>query len=171
MPLFGNTKFPYPIFNTKLSFQFLDDIDPIFKILRIYQNDQQDLFVPTFSNIFNISYFQRLILPKILFSNIGLSSWIISSVLMSPKISNIGFGSRGHIKQARKKHKNHEMLGFPKIKPTSYWTKKNNYTKLLGNSFHNITIKMSPRPPSQIRYFFPDVPGFSIGNMPVFGLW
>ena len=127
---------------------------------------------PPFQTFSTFRISNVLIFPKIIFPNIGLSSWIIWSVLMSLKISNIGFGSRGHIKQVRKILKNNELLGFPRMKPNSYWTKKNNYTKLLGYAFHNITIEMSPRPPSTPNpLFFPDVPGSSIGNLPFSGLW
>ena len=35
-------------------------------------------------------------------------SWIILSVLVSPKINHIGFGAQGHVRKSR----NHEHEGF-----------------------------------------------------------
>ena len=45
-------------------------------------------------------------------------SLIVWSVLVSPKMDNIGFGSRGHVPKSEN-HKNEGFLGFHKINPKS----------------------------------------------------
>ena len=56
------------------------------------------------------------------------------SVLVSPEIDNIGFGSHGHVRKSEN-HANDGFLGSPQKKLKM---KQNNYTELSGYSFNNI---------------------------------
>ena len=47
---------------------FLEDIDPIFKILKNSLDDLRDFVDPTFSNMFKVSDFQHFEISKIIFS-------------------------------------------------------------------------------------------------------
>ena len=82
-------------------------------------------------------------------------SWIICSILVSPKITNIGCGSHGHVRQVQEPWK-WGVSGFPIMKSKSYGfkMKQNNYVELLIYSFHNIYSKNGPpdppRPPNRI---------------------
>ena len=45
---------------------------------------------------------QQMVFPKFLFSNMSWDdSYIFKSILVSPKIDHIGFGSRGHVQKSR----------------------------------------------------------------------
>ena len=55
-----------------------------------------------FPNMFKISDFQNAdIYATDTFQNVFGFSWIIWSILVSPKINNIGFGAQGHVKKSR----------------------------------------------------------------------
>ena len=56
---------------------------------------------------------------------------------------------------------------FSRMNPENYWSKikQNNSTELLGSSFHNIYSNHGSRYPLDPEFgFFPEFPGFSIGN-------
>ena len=86
---------------------------------------------PTFSK------FQNLKLPQIISFKHGSSfSWILWSVLVSPKINNIGVGAQGHVRKPRN-HRNEEFEGSHTSKSRSYKfkLKQNNTTEFLSTSF------------------------------------
>ena len=74
-------------------------------------------------------------------------SWIIWSVLGSPKISNIGFGSHGHVRTSQ--HENYGFSVFPIMKSKSYQSKikQNNATEYSGYSLIIFTKEMTPQIP------------------------
>ena len=81
-----------------------------------------------------------LISPNILFPEmVWHFSGIILSVLVSPKLEIIGFGSHGHVRKSED-HEDEGFSGFTKMNPKSDWSKmkQNNSTELLGYSFNNI---------------------------------
>ena len=71
------------------------------------------------------------------------SPWICLGIPGSPKINNIGFGARGHIRKSRN-HRNNVLEGSHISKSTShkFKSKQNNTTEFLSISSHKFIIKM-----------------------------
>ena len=104
---------------------FLEDIDPIspsfhfmlfWKILipyprfsRTYWTYLRNFLAPVFSIKIRMPGLQKIRFPNIIcLKTIRDVSWIIWSILVSPKMNNIGFGSHGHVR----KSPNHENEGL-----------------------------------------------------------
>ena len=67
-----------------------------------------------------------------------------SSILVSPKINNIGFGAQGHVRKSRN-HRSEGVHGSHISKSKRYKFKlkqNNNIMELLNISFHEFTTKM-----------------------------
>ena len=99
-------------------------------------------------------------------------SWILWSVLASPKIKTSGLGSHGHVRKSR----NHEHDGFsvfPVMNLKSYQSemKQNNYTELSGYSLNHIRNQNCPKNATHAKdaFLLPEFAGFAIGNRPLFG--
>ena len=114
----------------------------------------------------SISHFPNLKFPQIVFIKKDYSfSWIIWSVLVPPRINNIGLRAQGHVQKSR----NHKDEGFegPVMESYSYkfQLKQNNITELLLISFHKCIIKIAPNPNniSKMRVC-PGLSGFSKWN-------
>ena len=71
-------------------------------------------------------------------------SWIIWSVLVSPKINEIEFGAQGHVRKSRN-HRDEGVEGSHITKSKSYKFKmeQNHITELLNTSIHKSTIQIA----------------------------
>ena len=94
-------------------FMFFNDIDPIFKMFKEILDGSSGFPGPRLFQKTKTTNSKILIFPKIiLFKMIWYVSCICWSILVSPKINNIGSGSHGHVQ--------YDCSGFPKMNPKSY---------------------------------------------------
>ena len=79
-------------------------------------------------------------------------SWIMWSVLVSPKVNHIGFGAHGHVQKSQ----NHRNEGFERshiTKSKQYKSKmdQNNKTQLLSISFPSVYHNSDPQIATHVK--------------------
>ena len=80
---------------------FLIGIDFISKIFKILLDGSSGFSAPVFSHTFHFFEIHNFEICDFLSNMIWHFSWICWGFWVSPKINNIGFGARGHVRQSR----------------------------------------------------------------------
>ena len=82
--------------------------------------DLHDFPVPACSNFPKFWFSKFMGFPKLIHLGNALEcSWVCLSILVSPKINNIGLGAQVHVSKSRN-HENEGVEEFPIMKSKSY---------------------------------------------------
>ena len=88
-----------------------------------YETNRQYFLACAFSELANIFDFRNNeVSRRTLFEHASTFSYIISSILVSPKKTHIGIGAHGHVRKPGN-HEHDWFSGFPKMKSNKYLSK------------------------------------------------